>query len=182
VPIFTYVPVFCDVVYSYTVTDPFGQFAINFDANQFVRKFSFFNDKNLALSGSTKTEYIVEVKGEIGSLKKLQATASFVLTLKNPCIDSRFVTIDKVALPTGLQYVLWDFDDRLGYTFSHAPFTVTTKPLVGHSLCGKVYYHVFFENTPVTSSSRPLKYDTDHRIFDFYSEDYALEGFRYIQI
>ena len=93
----------------------------------------------MLLSGLTKTEYIVVVKGVIGSLTTLQATASFVLTLSNPCIDSNFVTIEKVAaLPAGLEYVLWDFDDVLGYTFTHAPFTVKTKPLVGHSLCGNV--------------------------------------------
>ena len=107
----------------------------------------------------------------IGSHNTLQASTSFVLTLRNPCIDSNFVTIDKVDLPTNLQYVLYDFDDTLGYTFTHAPFKVTTRPLVGHSLCGNVYYHVFFENKPVSSGTRPMKYDTVKRIFDLYSED-----------
>ena len=60
-PIFTYVPAFCDVVYSFSVTDPIGQFAITFDANQFIREFSFYNDNNLALSGSANTEYKIVV-------------------------------------------------------------------------------------------------------------------------
>ena len=122
------------------------------------------------------------MKAILGTAGTLETTQTFLLTLKNPCIDPAFVQIDKVALPAGLTYDLYDFDDTQGFTFSHDPFVVTTTPLVGHSLCGDVHYHVWFEGTLVTDSSRPLKYDTFTRSFDFYSEDMNLVGIRTIEV
>ena len=51
---------------------------------------------------------------------------SFTLTLKNPCVAPAIVQINKVALPTGLEYALWDGLPTLGIMFEHDPFTVTT--------------------------------------------------------
>ena len=124
------------------------------------------------------------VKGVLGSdpLNTLQTTSSFVLTLKNPCIDPTFVKIEKVALPKDIKYTIYDYNDAQGYTFMHESFIVATQPLVGHSLCGELDYAVFFENLQVTSSSRPMKYDSVTRTFDLYSEDLKLLGLRSIQI
>ena len=102
--------------------------------------------------------------------------------MKNPCVDPAFITIDKVALPTGLEYDLYDFDESSGFTFIHDPFVVTTMPLVSHTLCGDVHYNVWFEGDLVTDSTRPLKYDTLTRTFDLYSEDLSLIGFRSLEV
>ena len=60
VPIFTVDPEWCDVVYSFTVTDPRGKLAIKFDANMDQRIFKFFNDgTDLALAGVEFTDYTV---------------------------------------------------------------------------------------------------------------------------
>ena len=102
--------------------------------------------------------------------------------MKNPCVDPAFVTIDKVALPTGLEYDLYDFDESSGFTFVHDPFVGTTMPLVSHTLCGDVDFNVWFEGDLVTDSTRPLKYDTLTRNFDLYSEDPLLVGFRSLEV
>ena len=82
------------------------------------------------------------VKGLIGSLKTLSATASFVLTLKNPCIDSKFVSITPVPLFFGPHsYTL--FSGSMASPIevvSHSSYAVTTTPLVGHTLCGPITY------------------------------------------
>ena len=66
--------------------------------------FSFFNVNNLTLAGQTKTDYTVVVKGVIGSLKPLQATASFVLTLKNPCVDPQTISVPILTNPPSYTY------------------------------------------------------------------------------
>lgn len=67
-----------------------------------MRQFSFFNDNELSVAGPTLTIYTVTVKAVLGTTSTLEATSSFLLRVKNPCIDSYFVKIDKVALPAGL--------------------------------------------------------------------------------
>ena len=64
-----------------------------------------------------------------GTMNVLEESASFTLTLKNPCVDPNFVTIEKAALPTGLEYTLYDFDSEQGYTFTHDPFQIVTEPI-----------------------------------------------------
>ena len=143
-----------------------------------MREFNFFNDNDLSVAGPTQTTYTVTVKAILGTEAILEATSSFQLTLMNPCIDPAFVTIDKVPLPLGLEYDLYAFDLSLGFTFQHDPFTVTTYPLLGHSLCGDVHYNVWFEGDLIAEATRPMKYDTLTRTFDIYSEDLELVGTR----
>ena len=69
------------------------------------------------MAGPTQTTYTVTVKAILGTEATLEATSSFQLTLKNPCIDPAFVAIDKVPLPAGLEYNLYSFDFSLGFTF-----------------------------------------------------------------
>ena len=58
----------------------------------------------MKLAGPTKTDYTVVVKGVIGSLNKLQATASFVLTLKNPCVDPQTILAPILTNPPSYTY------------------------------------------------------------------------------
>ena len=181
-PAFTYTPTFCDLVYSFTVTAAEGQYAISFNSDQTVRLFRFFNDDRLSVAGSTQTTYTVTVKAVLGTAATLEATSSFQLTVKNPCIDPTFVTIDKGTLPAGLEYDLYAFDDSLGFTLMHDPFMVSTSPLVDHTLCGDVHYKVWFNGNLVTDSTRPLRYNTLTRTFDIYSEDISMIGLRTFEV
>ena len=182
VPDFTYTPTFCDLVYSFTVTASEGQFAISFNSDQTLRLFSFFNDDRIGVAGPTQTVYTVTVKAVLGTATILEATSSFQLTVKNPCIDPAFVSIDQAALPAGLEYDLYGFDDSLGFTFVHDPFSVSTSPLIGHTLCGDVLYNVWFEGDLITDSTRPLRYDTLTQTFDIFSEDISLIGLRTFEV
>ena len=82
-----------------------------FDANQDVRTFTYSLLDKIELVGPLEMDYTVTVKGVVGSVPAtaLEATSSYTFTLKNPCVDPAFVTIDKVPLPAGLSYALWDF-------------------------------------------------------------------------
>ena len=126
-----------------------------------MRTFTFFNDDNVSIAGAVGQDYTITVTGEIGTITAMTASETFTLTLKNPCIDRNFVKIDKVNLPSGLQYALWDYDAHpLGFTFNHLPFTVSTIPLVGHTMCGDLAYRAYFEGPTVLSTpTRPMAYD-----------------------
>ena len=90
-PEFTISPDWCDTVYSFTITDADGQLAVQFDANQDIRTFTFFNDDNISLADLDFKDYTVTVKGEFGTTTILDAISTFKLQLKNPCIDPAFV-------------------------------------------------------------------------------------------
>ena len=85
------------------------------------------------------------------------------------------MTIQPDALPTGLQYILHDFDLVNRYEFSHARFTVQTLPFA-HSLCGQLSYRATFNSVNILSNSDPMAYDESSVMFAIYSEDYNLLG------
>ena len=57
------------------------------------------------------------------------------IEIKDPCIDSNYVTIQNAALPT-LDYIV--FDDPKTFA-PHPEFTVVTTP-IPHTLCGDIAY------------------------------------------
>ena len=67
VPVYTPDPVWCDVIYSYTITNVAGDAAVTFDPDPLVRTFSFNQIDDLTLSGNTFTDYIVTVIGKSGN-------------------------------------------------------------------------------------------------------------------
>ena len=62
IPAFVIDPPFCDIVYSIEVSEPAGQSAFTFDADQYSRTFTFHNDADLSLAGASSQLYMVKVK------------------------------------------------------------------------------------------------------------------------
>ena len=110
---FVATPDYCDVVYSIEVSDPIVLTAMTFLPE--TRVFTFFKDSDLDGASDSQVEYTVTLKAAMGSGAMLiEASTSFKLTLKNPCIDPAYTSIATVPLPVGLSYQLWDFDPGLG--------------------------------------------------------------------
>ena len=145
IPAFTIDPAWCDVIYSFTVTDPSGQFAVSFDANMDQRIFTFNNIDNVALAGTDFIDYEVEVRADAGIVTFVDTSTTFNLRLKSPCVDHSFIQFNSQDLPINLMYILYDFDPiPTGYKFVHDAFTVTATPF-DHSMCGEVHYNAFLE-------------------------------------
>ena len=81
---------------------------------------------DISLSGPVSTDYVITVKAESGNVVKKSDSASFILKLKNPCIDPNYVSIQKAVLQDQ-RYELYEFDPT-GFVFTHVPFTVVTQP------------------------------------------------------
>ena len=105
-------------------------------------------------------------------------TSTFDVIFKNPCIDPEFVSISKVALPTGLAYALASTPNEGGYSFVHSPFELS----VSHSLCGSIAYSATFNSSPIDTSSSLMKYESGTRKFTIYSEDIADLGTHQITV
>ena len=125
-PAFIGNPTFCDISYSVEVSDPLAETSFSFDAAPDQRLFTFFNDQDVSPAGPVSTDFTVILKGVVGTLAVIESTTTFTLTLKNPCADPALVLIEPVALPTGLDYALYDYTASVPYSFSHDPFTVAT--------------------------------------------------------
>ena len=98
-PVFTADPAWCNISYKTVLSDISAQPAINFDDDPMERKFSISYKEDLALCGLTSTDYTVTVIGSSGRDEIKVASASLTLRLKNPCIDSSYVTIEAPTLP-----------------------------------------------------------------------------------
>ena len=79
-----------------------------------------------------------------------------MLTLKNPCIDPAYVTIESMPLVIH-SYDLYDFDPT-GLQWIHDPFNVNTVP-ISHTLCGDLTYEATFMDNPIDTVSDPMKYN-----------------------
>ena len=90
------------------------------------------------------------------------------MTLKNPCIDSNYVTISTAVLLNQV-YELYE-NDPIGFQFTHDPFTVVTTP-IAHSLCGSLSYTSTFMAATIDSTSTPVSYTQVSRTYSVYSED-----------
>ena len=87
----------CNVVYTYEVIEHEGLKLISFDSDSLT--FSFENSDDLTLSGTNFKSYTVTVTGATGYDATLSTSASFTLVVNNPCVDSRFLTIEKKPFP-----------------------------------------------------------------------------------
>ena len=175
-PVYTADPAWCDIIYTYTINDSAGEAAFTFDdVNQ---KFTFSYSADLLLSGPTSTDYTITVTGTSGNIVPASGFTTFKLTLKNPCIDPTFVTIQKEALPAGEQYILHDFKAAGGYQFTHQPFTIVASA-EALALCGDLTYTATFEGSVADGTTKPpMAYDSASRTFTIYSEDFNLLGDR----
>ena len=91
-------------------------------------------------------EYTIEITGQIGNVTPVQNKESFKLTLKNPCIDSAYVSIQTASL-LWRNYDLYDHPP-LGLHWVHKKFTVKTLP-IDHTLCGGLTYEATFNDLAV---------------------------------
>jgi len=113
------------------------------------------------------------VTGTAGNDVSKTATASFILTIKNPCIDPNYVTIQTKPL-NDQNYDLYDLAPN-GLQWIHDAFVLNTLPF-SHTLCGGFTYKATFKDTAISASSSPMKYETATRTYSFYSEDFGLLG------
>jgi len=92
IPVFISDPAWCAITYTYTVTDVSGSPAVSFNDDAMVRQFTFDYASDLLLCGATNTDYQISVTGTSGNVVPVSNSAQLILTLKNPCIDSNFVS------------------------------------------------------------------------------------------
>ena len=90
--------------------------------------------------------------------------------MKNPCVDSAFVTVVGADLD-GLSYTL----GKPATSFAaHAEFTIQTLPN-SHELCGEIEYRGRFADVSVQETGEsPLSYDATTRVFTAESSDVSL--------
>ena len=94
---------------------------------------------------------------------------SYVLTIKNPCIDPNFVEIVLLTAFTDFDYPV----SKTEQSITHGVFEIQTDP-IDHSLCGTITL------TPtcggVAVDDDPCFYVEASRKFDIFTEDFALAG------
>ena len=109
-------------------------------------------------------------------------SATFNLRIKNPCIDSAYVSIKASPFPVGpLEYTLY-FGSLASpiQILSHSPYTITTTPIV-HTLCGDISYSATFRGAIADSTTLPpVAYNNNS--FQIYSEDFTLIGMQTITV
>ena len=148
-PIFTIDPSYCPLTYTYTVSNlSNGNSAITgtsiTDTATEIDKqsFSFYYDADITPVFPTAQTQTVQVTATSGTRYKsspntLMASATFALSFLNPCINTSYVTITAPGDLPPLSYMVampaTDFA-------AHSAFTVTTTPLVGHTICGDLSY------------------------------------------
>ena len=132
VPIYTADPAWCAIWYTYTITDVSDDAGLTFNDDPLTREFSFNYSSVLFNTRASSKEYIVTVTGTSGNMIETSDSADFTLTLRNPCIDPAYVTIEQAVLLNQV-YEIYEFDS--GFQFTHNPFTVKTLPY-DHTLCG----------------------------------------------
>ena len=133
-PLFSVTPSFCE---SDLVLTPDGILSGLYTFDEATQTFSFPQSTDLSLSGDTMTTYTIDLEYTVGNgVTETVLTKTLSITYKNPCIDTSYVTITAADLPS-LEYIIADPPKDFA---AHSAFTVTTTPLVGHSLCGDLSY------------------------------------------
>ena len=118
------------------------------------REFNIYFEENLSLVGQTITVSVVAIsESRYDTTTTKQVTSNFDVTYKNPCIDQAFVVIENGAFQN-LDYTIGEGAKTYP---AHGEFTVSTTPLVGHTLCGDLKYTVYYNELPIDGSG-PLFY------------------------
>jgi len=123
----------------------------------------------LALSGASSTDYTITVTGTAGNVDETTGSATFDLTISNPCIDPDYVTITAPTI-ADISYII--AEGPIIFT-AHDPFTIVTVPIT-HTLCGDIAYEGMFDGTAVDGDT--LSYFTGILSFTAASEDRDLIG------
>ena len=80
---------FCIITYKYSVDSIKGVAAVEFDP--VTKTFTFGQDDDLTISGSTFTDYLVTISAMVGDVIQIKTDKTFSLKVKNPCIDSAYL-------------------------------------------------------------------------------------------
>lgn len=169
---------FCEIQLEMEAEPTSIEAKLAFDSSAQTLTLSQFSD-SLDLSGSidsTSTDYMLTFTYSIFSPYQDQPVQSeapeIFLTIKNPCVDTNFVTIPALdPAITDQNYIV--FDDAA--TFQHAAFTVATTPIT-HTLCGDVTLTVQFDGVNIGAGEDVVSYDEATRTFTVDSDDADLIG------
>ena len=111
----------CEITYSYETSLPQQNSLMSVLTDPSLT-FTFEDAEDISLSGSNEKSYTITVTGVTGSTPILSASASFSLTVKNPCIDSDKSSIEQKPLPEGIVYTLMSSPNENGFSFVHGSF------------------------------------------------------------
>lgn len=142
---FTTEPDWCEVTYTYRTSGASDAIALN--SNMASRTFSFVYDKDLRLADGSSADYKITIIGTIGKRTTKTAKTTFSLTLKDPCIDSDFVTIDAPVLSQNVVYYTLFEGMKNKVYYSVEKFDWTTVP-AQHNLCGALDYTLTWDGQP----------------------------------
>jgi hypothetical protein len=96
------------------------------------------------MSGQKSHAYKIFVYGSAGTSSNGQGMATFMLTLKNPCVDSDYVQIVPSTPVDPVEYTV--FDGQLEQPFASIDeWSVTTSPIT-HNFCGKLILWAYWDN------------------------------------
>jgi len=144
---FTTVPAYCQsrLVYSFDIntdTAPVASGtqgdAITFDNDPSIRTYTFEYEGDTDLAGNTiaGNDYTVTVNAAIDTNPALATSDDYVLTIKNPCLDTNYFDINTPASLPDFYYTLYNDTDN---TWTHPPFGLTGTPEI-LALCGGLDY------------------------------------------
>ena len=150
---FTVTPSYCTKSISYTA--PGLETYIQWDEGSQTFTFPQISD-SLSLSGDTQQTYTVTVTYEtqdFHGVTRSTTPAAFVFTIKNPCIDQTYVTIEAPTY-TKKTYIIDSVVDPFD---PEGEFTVETWPVAGHTLCGDLSFVAKYDN--VLMDGDPMSYN-----------------------
>ena len=141
-----------------------GGSPITFNPEDGTFTFDYDDFTDLAGDDPNGTNYTITYKKIVGD-KVVEETIE--ITIKNPCLDPDFLTIEAATLPN-FTYILHDESEE-GTTFVHPPFTVVAEDSV-REICGDLEYSLT-EGLNGGALDPYLTYTPEERKVMIYSED-----------
>ena len=170
IPDFVTEPAGCKVTMMHTGLNPNEAIElITFD--KVLNKFKFGFSENVSLAGFDSLDYTITVTGMIQDANGnflSEAIASFVLTVRNPCVMDDFVYIIDKPLPNKV-YTLGSMAPD-GLTWQHGDF------FESYDICGPTRYSAIFLDQVLSATTVPLAYNQETKTFVLYTEDPNLIG------
>ena len=97
-----------------------------------------------------------------------ESIASFVLRIKNPCVDPDYVGVYDNPLPSKV-YMLGDLAPD-GLIWQHTDF------FESHPVCGATTYVAIFKDQELSTRTAPLKYNSDLMQFTLFTDNVDYVG------
>ena len=176
---FTVTPDYCVTTMTLTTDDTDsnldGKLALD-DSAQTITLAQFYDD--LVLSGATEITHTVTVTYEVFSDHEadsvITVTDTFPITIKNPCIDTNFVTIVTPTGPLTDETYVIDSAAETWSPYSVGAWSVATSP-VTHTLCGGLTITPQYESADLTGAE-PISHNSANDEFTVVSTDGDLIG------